>query len=215
MRFHTALLGACLLSASAAAAAESVAFSSPRPGESLRAGSQFEIRWTGVRPEAEEMELLLSLGGGRRIALRLTAELAGNARSFVWRVPNLATTRASLVLRVGSAGGEAIAGSSAAFEIVADPGLARERLAERGGELWLASETAASDELPPAGMSSEDDGWTTGSGWRERPLSPPSPTLLPLLSPSRLFQLFPANSARMASASPTAPLPPPAPTLRI
>ncbi len=75
MRLQGALLAASLL-ATSAAAAEPVAFSSPRAGASLRAGDEVEVRWTGVPSDAEEMELLLSLDGGKRIALRLTSEIS-------------------------------------------------------------------------------------------------------------------------------------------
>ncbi len=160
MRLRGALLVLCLLATGAGAAAEPVAFSSPRPGESFRAGDEVEIRWTGVPSGAEEMELLLSLDGGRRVALRLTSEIAAAERSFLWTIPNLGSSEASLVLRVGAEGRETIVGASPAFTIVADPSLGFETLALHSGELWLARESAPSDPLPLAAMSSRESGWT-------------------------------------------------------
>ena len=159
MTFPRQLPGICLLLVSAAATAQPAAFSSPKAGEHLRAGERVEVRWTGVPSDTDEMELLLSLDGGRRIALRLTDELPGSARSFAWTVPNLVAGRAALVLRIGREGSETVVAASADFSIQPDPAAAGERLALRCGEMWIASPGAPREPWTAAGFGNEAGRW--------------------------------------------------------
>lgn len=173
------LAGVGLLAwAAASAARPGVSFSAPRAGDVLRAGEEVEVRWTEVPAHADEMELLLSLDGGQRISLRLTEELPSSARSFVWKVPNLSTTLAALVLRVGEGDdGETIAAVSEPFAIVPDASLASERIAVRGGELWIgAGVPQEKDGLPAAGLAGEPDGWRNAPAPRDLAGSTVRPT---------------------------------------
>lgn len=210
MRLRGSVLVALLLLTAAAAVARPVVFSSPRAGESIRAGGEVEVRWTGVPSGAEEMELLLSLDGGRRIALRLTSEIPASGHSFFWTVPNLASSNASLVLRVGAAGQEAIVGASAPFTILPDSSLGFETAALRSGELWLASGSIEPAPLAPVGVSA-GEGWN-GFDPGENPVSVSFSPLLP--SPSRTHRPLVNRAAAHAprpladhAGLPAAPLP--------
>ena len=152
-------LGALLLVAGAAKAAAQprLVFSAPRSGDVLRAGDSVEVRWSGVADGAEEMELLLSLDGGLRTSVRLTGELPGSSRSWVWTVPNLVAPRAALVLRVGAEEEESVAGASAVFSIAPDPSLAPETMALREGELWISRAPRPDDALPLAALGGDGE----------------------------------------------------------
>lgn len=214
MRFRYALIAAYLLGAAATSAAEPVVFSSPRAAEPVLGGEQVEVRWSGVPSGAEEMELLLSLDGGQRIALRLTSEIPVAARSFSWKVPNLVCSRASLVLRIGSLGRETIVGASAPFTILPDPSLGFEAFVARSGELWLSSRTDSRDPLGAAGAAPVQDAWDASGPWGS-PASCSSSSVLPSPSRARISRISPASSPRTSVRAGPLTIPPPAPTLRI
>lgn len=158
MRGLIAFAGLCLLAASAEAAeaiARPVVFTSPGPGQILQGGTVVEVFWSGVPANAEEVELLLSLDGGRRVALRLTEQLSSRDRSYLWRVPNLTAGRAALLLRMGIGGREIESAPSALFEILPEPTRPAEGLDWRAGELWLDEEGRArgADPNASAGLS--------------------------------------------------------------
>ncbi len=190
--------GFCLLAASSPAAAQSVVFTAPRPGDALQAGSVVEVSWTGVPEKAEEMELLLSLDGGRRIALRLTGSLSASDHSYQWRVPNLRASRAALVLRMGIGGRETESGPSASFEILPDRSSRPEAVAWREGELW-AGERPAPDEpesLPASSLDSRERRWTPLPD-ESAPAAPPGAAALVSRPSKRLFR---ARSERSTAA---------------
>ncbi len=110
------LLAACLWLAALPAFSQGARFSYPEAGATLSAGDEVVVRWAGA-PAAEEMELLLSVDGGRRFAVRLTRELPGNAATYVWRVPRLPSDKARLALRAKVHGHEIEVGESAPFAI--------------------------------------------------------------------------------------------------
>ena len=81
--------GAAVVASSPAAAAPVVAsplspihFSQPAEGASLHEGEIVRIRWSGVPADAEEIELLLSVDGGRHFSLRLTDKLDSSPAPF-------------------------------------------------------------------------------------------------------------------------------------
>jgi hypothetical protein len=65
----------------------------------VRAGESVEIRWSDLPASAEEVELELSLDGGRWV--RISPELEARERHFLWRVPRMSSARARLRLRAG------------------------------------------------------------------------------------------------------------------
>ena len=149
------------LSVSTAALASPIVTTSAPPGEAVAAGSVMEVRWAGLSRDAEEVELLLYLDG-RASSLRLTEELSPAGGSYRWRVPELSTRRAFLVLRMGVGGREVESEPTAEFEIVPSGSSSRAKIQWTGGEMWLAPETDAAEERPrpPTGLASTENRWS-------------------------------------------------------
>jgi hypothetical protein len=86
------------------ASAEPAGFREPAAGARLEPGTVVGVAWTpgeiGAR-DFDEMELVLSLDGGRSFPLRLTRDISPDAESVRWRVPRLPSAHARLALRVG------------------------------------------------------------------------------------------------------------------
>jgi hypothetical protein len=117
-----------------------VAFTQPEPGATLHGGDLVEIRWSGVPPEADEVELLLSVDGGRHFSLRLTEELDARSRSFLWRVPDLAADGAALAVRMGIGGREIESVAGPLFNLRPERSPSKALLQWRSEEIWLSSE---------------------------------------------------------------------------
>lgn len=66
---------------------------------SVRVGDIIELRWEGLPAEAEECEFLLRLDGGRWV--RISPEMDVYERRWLWRVPDVVTSRAQLRVRWG------------------------------------------------------------------------------------------------------------------
>ena len=126
----------CLLIPLALCAIPALAFGMPLAPAALEApaavsvGQTLEIRWSGVPATAEEIELVLSLDGGRSFHLRVSDRLEGRVETWRWRVPDLPTRSARLMLRMGDRAGEHIVALSPTFEILSggsvprpDPGV--------------------------------------------------------------------------------------------
>lgn len=93
--------------AAPAMAAPPLRLVSPAAGTELVAGSQAVLAWEAVADlRAEEWEAFLSLDGGRTYPLRLTPHLDLSIRRFAFRVPDLPTSRARLLIRYGNEGEE-------------------------------------------------------------------------------------------------------------
>jgi hypothetical protein len=137
------LLGA-LGAASASAHASMSWVAAPGAGRELAAGASITLRFT-ADANVDEMEVLLSLDGGRTFPLRVTREMPEGSRELSWRVPNIPTTRARLALRTGDADGETIRDVSEEFTILAAPGEPLEEVRLFDGE-WRAGD--ARDEVP-------------------------------------------------------------------
>jgi len=70
---------------------------------------------------ADEWEAFLSLDGGNYYAVRITPHLDADVRSFVWRVPNVASRDARILIRVGDEHRERAIELQSTFTIVPDP----------------------------------------------------------------------------------------------
>jgi hypothetical protein len=146
-------LGSTLAFGAAAAAAPVVSL--PANGAAaLVPGQTVEVRWSGLPAGVEEMELLLSLDGGRHFPVRITPDLDADHGSYAWQVPHLPSGAARLALRIRLDGREVIAGRSPLFRIAAGDRASRPVAARRrrDGDLWLGDLDGAGDALGASGF---------------------------------------------------------------
>jgi hypothetical protein len=71
------------------------------PGQTVRVEWQNSIPHMGDYPAYCEIELWLSLDGGRTYTMRITPSMDPNTRFFYWIVPNTPTNSALLDIRFG------------------------------------------------------------------------------------------------------------------
>jgi len=117
----------------------------PEAGAIVRAGEIVEIRWADVPEPSREFELLLSLDDGDRFPVRLTDELQPGTCSYTWRVPNLPTAYARILVRFEDDGREDEGEAGPAFTILADPVYPVETVRFHRGELWLGNGPASGE----------------------------------------------------------------------
>lgn len=147
-----------------------VAFAQPGPGATLHGGDLVEIRWSSIPPEADEVELLLSLDGGRHFSLRLTEELDAHSRFFLWRVPNLVVDGAALALRMGIRGREVESAAGPLFDLRPEPASFKALLRWKSEELWVVSPEESEGvlgegSLPVQGLSAQPERLTSLPSW--------------------------------------------------
>lgn len=139
--FHTSATFAAPAASVASArpaCTEGLVLEGPLEGQHLVAGQQATVAWDRLPADVDEVELLLSLDGGRRFPIRLTASLdpaAGRAR---FSVPPLPTTGGRLRLRAGRGAIEEEGPPSEPFVVCVPPSAPAARLVERDGEWWVA-----------------------------------------------------------------------------
>jgi len=111
------LLG--ILSGTLSASASALRLLAPAPGAELTAGELAVLEWDSPSGlgRAEEWEAFLSLDGGETYPLRLTPHLDPAIRRYSFRVPDLPTRRARLLLRYGDERWEETVESPALFSI--------------------------------------------------------------------------------------------------
>ncbi len=98
-----------------------------------------EVRWSPLRDDVEEMELLLSIDGlGGAATIRLTPQIDPQAGSYLWEVPRIAVTAARLRIRYGRAGRETDIEPGEPFSISVSPCLGMALFLHRDGEIWFA-----------------------------------------------------------------------------
>lgn len=102
----------------------------------VTAGQSVELRWSALPAEVEELELVLSLDGGRTYPVRVSPELEAREGGYRWRVPDLPAARARLMLRLGGEAGERAGALSREFRIVHAEGVPRPELGFHEGQLW-------------------------------------------------------------------------------
>ncbi len=162
MRLRSVRLLAVVFLAAAGAkgvsAGQIPAMAAPVSGPALRAGSTAGFSWNAEALSGfDEMELVLSLDGGRTFPLRVTGRLAPESGNIAWRVPALPTEHARLALRAGDGedeAQEAIVFLGEEFSIRAEPNGSLEELFRVGGE-WRTREALASppDPMTQAGLA--------------------------------------------------------------
>lgn len=139
-------------------AGEMARLASPAAGEELTAGSLATIEWEGLAlpAGAHEWEAFLSVDGGRTWPLRVTPHLDISIRRFSFRVPDLPTRDARLLLRFGDEEREVGMEAPQRFSIAAGafrpwaPGwrLGRGERAREDGEgvvVWVEGSRAGGD----------------------------------------------------------------------
>jgi hypothetical protein len=178
-----------------------VRFLRPMAGERLESGESIEVSWALDRHQAgafDEMELVLSLDGGRTFPLRLTRDLSPGSGGVTWRVPALPAGKARLALRGGSDEEpdlESIAVVSDTFEIVPRAGLDSEQLFQFRGE-WRTRESAISPSAPVAdGLSGDAADQIRSAPSREIASEPPAPDAVAGPTDQELHGLRPDSPA--------------------
>jgi len=106
----------------------------------VTAGQSVELRWSALPADVEELEIVLSLDGGRTYPVRVSPELDARERGCRWRVPDLPTGHARLMLRMGGEEGERVGALSREFRIVHAEGVPRPGLGFHEGQFWTGIE---------------------------------------------------------------------------
>ena len=174
LRFPPLLLlcaAAVLWAVSARAAEPPVRWAHAPVGE-VRAGEQFELEWSCADRDVEEIEVLLSVDGGRHYGLRVTPELDAQRGRWTWRIPAIANRHARLRLRYGTERQEAFGEETPEFTIAEDgAALARETRAPVHESGWWSD--ADLDAPAPRPNASLDSGATLTDGDDGPGVAPP------------------------------------------
>jgi hypothetical protein len=171
VRFRFAILFVLLVSSVLCAPAGAAVRLHAPTGE-LRSGELFEVRWQGLPSEAREVELELSLDGGRWI--RISPELNALDGWWRWRVPQIAAESARLRLRCGGEHREEIAMVSEPFGIVTGPAAKGRR--DFLGEWWPELDDSASRGVRPHSLDTNGPAFSRNES-RASAHVPSTPTL--------------------------------------
>jgi hypothetical protein len=94
-----------LVSTAGAGGTYSATLISPRVGQVLHPGQKIKVEWRSTLPNinmgACEMEVWLSVDGGRTFTTWISPWLNAKAQSFDWTVPNMPTNAAVMDIRFG------------------------------------------------------------------------------------------------------------------
>jgi hypothetical protein len=115
-------------------------------------GQEIVLRWSDLPPAVEEVEILLSLDGGRSFPIRVSPQLDVKESAFRWRVPGVGAGQAILRLRLGTAERELEGPVSRTFRIsgATSCDLAPRESEFHEGYLWTGVEPI--HDRPTAGM---------------------------------------------------------------
>jgi hypothetical protein len=207
LRLTLGLFAWALAGASTARAADR--FEAPDAGAVFGSGAAVQVGWrlSGTPgPGLREMELVLSLDGGRTYPIRVTRDLDPATRSLAWRVPAFPTRHARLALRTGDGQephAENIRLVSEEFAIEIDAASALEPAQSVRGEWRVreALETGSTDApLSPPALGEQ------GSAFRSVPELPDAagPRKRPSATVSAACQ---AAIVKLAPESPALPTP--------
>jgi hypothetical protein len=162
----------------------------------LVAGTVVDVAWMPLKVSTavKEMELVLSIDGGRTFPVRVTRDLKARSTGVAWRVPNLPSAEVRLALRADLEGHEQILFLSPEFTILADPTARLDLLVAHEGELWTleALDGRQVPLLPPDRLGDAHESENVSSGIpAEAPFEDPgSPLLLSPTRPSTVLQVF-------------------------
>ena len=94
-----------LVSTSSAGGTYSATLISPRVGQVLHPGQKIRVEWRSALPNIDlgacEMEVWLSVDGGRTFTMWISPWLDPKAQYFDWTVPNMPTNAAVMDIRFG------------------------------------------------------------------------------------------------------------------
>lgn len=171
------ILAAAPLAAAAGPAGALAALAAPRAGTALVAGETASIEWTPgpeIAPLSafEEWEAFLSVDGGRHYAVRITPHLDRALRRVRFRVPDLPTADARILLRFGDERREVALELPERFSIARAPGAGLDWAEEAAAPAasLRAGEPARPGEI---GVSRWIEGSRQGGGLREVAAAPP------------------------------------------
>jgi hypothetical protein len=102
----------------------------------VTAGESVVLRWSSLPADVDEIEVVLSLDGGRTFPVHVSPELEAREGVYRWRVPDLPAGRARLMLRMGGERGERTGALSPEFRIVHAGGGPRPDLGFHAGHFW-------------------------------------------------------------------------------
>ena len=145
-----------------------------------RAGETVELRWTLPGPGIDELEILLSMDGGRRFPLRVSPEIDARTGRYLWHVPRGLSGQARLRVRYNLQGQETFGEPTAAFAILSVAAREAPEAAVHEGDWWSGARTldapgsAAAFLSPFQRLSSGADLPPTGIVARGAALSEPS-----------------------------------------
>ena len=139
----------------------------------VTAGQTVVLRWSKLPAEAEELEIVLSLDGGGSYHVRVSPELEAREREYRWRVPDLPTRHARLMLRMGGEEGERAGALSREFLIVHAEGAPRPELGFHEGQFWTGLDPLEGSSR--AGIAPDAPCFEALAD--EAPCAPPEPVL--------------------------------------
>ena len=139
----------------------------------VTAGQTVVLRWSALPADVEELEIVLSLDGGRSYRVRVSPELEAREGEYRWRVPDLPTSCARLMLRAGGEAGERVGALSPEFRIVHAAGVPRPDLGFHEGQFWTGLDPLEGPAR--AGLTADEARF--GSLADEVPCTSPEPLL--------------------------------------
>ena len=169
----TAMIALALAAPVRCAAAFDPATASLEVPAVVTAGQTVVLRWSALPARVEELEIVLSLDGGSSYHVRVSPELEGREREYRWRVPDLPTRHARLMLRMGGEEGEQVGARSPVFGIVHVEGVPPLELGFHEGQFW----TGLDPLRGPGGAGIAPDAPRFEDLADEVPCAPPAPVL--------------------------------------
>ena len=141
------------------------------------AGRAVELTWRPLGRVAKELEIVLSIDDGKHYDIRVTHELAGDASSYVWHVPNIGVERVRVRLRARISGREVNGPASQPFRLVVNPVAPPGRWSFRAGEWW---EDAAGEPFTMPSLATPGSGPSFRDG--RAPATASGPERAPVLA---------------------------------
>ncbi len=144
------------------------------------AGDVIRFAWSGLASGVREVELELSLDGGRWV--RISPEMDARAGGYAWRVPASASGIARVRLRSGGEWFERVAAETPAFPIAGSSAFARPG---SGDEWWDVHVAGRRPPRPEIARRHADDRGALAAEEDGRPAAEPTAALASRRMPGR------------------------------